>query len=146
MKLIDHGLWVRYVPTKFPEFAPPNAMYARREGDKADWYEYVKEENSHFKKGTIKFTTMRHDGKIIIMAAAPEADMLFPAGCHVYEFPETYRGFDHRADYYSKLIDSETGKVSDLPPPPPSPITETESKILSALDKITERLDKLENK
>ena len=37
----SHGNWHHYRPSKLPKDAPANAMFARREGDGADWYDYV---------------------------------------------------------------------------------------------------------
>ena len=61
MSIIDHGTWVAYRPAKHPEGAPGNAIFARRESDGLDWYEYCRAE--HFKKGSLKLTVRLEDGK-----------------------------------------------------------------------------------
>ncbi|AYM57326.1 hypothetical protein [Agrobacterium fabrum] len=34
--MIDHGKWIKYIPTTLPQYAPPNAVYWQRGTD--DWY------------------------------------------------------------------------------------------------------------
>ena len=59
-QIIDHGKWVPYQPDTLPPHAPPNALFARRESDGVDWYDYVRNPDSFTADG-VKFTVMWHE-------------------------------------------------------------------------------------
>jgi hypothetical protein len=122
MTIIDHGTWARYTPAELPKDAPPGAMFARREKDGVDWYDYVNS-GKHFSKTSVKLAVMAReaDGPLIVSAPATDATMLFPAGQRVLEITGSY---NHRSiddlisEFASKVIDVKTGKLSDPPQPP----------------------------
>jgi hypothetical protein len=137
MDVIDHGVWLSYKPSKLPEGAPPNALFARR-GD-VDWYDYVNETRP-FRKGSLLLTVAprEENGPPIISAPTTDPTALFPAGHRVIELTGDHHHHD-AADlinrYASKVIDLKTGEVFDAPAPEPA---------LTDLTAIIARIEKLE--
>jgi len=80
-QIIDHGKWVAYVPSEPPSYAPPGALFARRESDSVDWYDYVKA-GTNFGLDTVKFTVWWQDAYngYVVGAATRDETRLFPAG------------------------------------------------------------------
>jgi hypothetical protein len=120
MTIIDHGTWVRYTPAEPPKDAPPNTMFARRESDGVDWYDYVNS-GRHFQTSSVKLTVMAREpgGPLIVSAPATDATMLFPANHRVIEITGNYsqRSINDLMDEFgTKVIDVKTGKLSDPPP------------------------------
>ena len=74
MNIKSHGTWARYTPAKFPEGAPPNALFSRRVSDGVDWYDYVNS-GENFARDSIKMTV--REGKFV-GAATVDPTMLFP--------------------------------------------------------------------
>jgi hypothetical protein len=118
-QIVDHGKWVLYQPDRLPEYAPPNTLFARRESDGVDWYEYVKA-GANFDPGTVKFTAWWQDtyNGYVVGAATRDPTRLFPADMLVREIID-YRGGDPQAELGNKLYDLDTHKLRALPPPPP---------------------------
>ena len=145
MTHIDHGKWKRYTPATVREDAPQNAMFAHRESDGQDWYEYV-HPGTNFAAETVKIAADWRDGvsAYVVGPAVYDATMIFPANSIVFEIDD-YTGSNPQADLGSKVYDPTTGAFSDVPPPPPPPPSKSETAILSALDAIMARLEKLEN-
>jgi hypothetical protein len=148
MSIIDHGEWVAYRPAVLPVGAPANAMFAKREDDGLDWYDYVNHMKP-FGAGSLILTVASREqgGPPIISAPALDPTALFPVNHRVVEITGS---FNYNPDslidaFASKAIDLETGEVSDLAPPVPLQTSET-SQILAALDAITKRLEKLEQR
>src|SRR4051812_26130640 len=83
MSVKDHGKWVSYSPDPHPEHYPKNVIFAKRESDGIDWYDYVR--GDHFEKDTMKFILEERDGKTCIRTPAVEADRLFPVGGRLVE-------------------------------------------------------------
>jgi hypothetical protein len=141
MSIIDHGFWVKYMPAQKREDAPIGAMFAMRESDSQDWYEYVHPGNQ-FSANTLK-CTVRVDpvsGLDTINAPVVDATMLFPDAALIVEISGDYSAYttDELIDYFAgKVIDLTTGDITD---PPPAPST------VSIFDEIMQRLDKLEGK
>lgn len=150
MSIIDHGNWVRYKPEKPPKDAPGNAMFARRESDGMDWYDYVAPGTTNFAVGTVKFAAMWRDnvGAYVVGPAVYDASAIFPAD-HIVGEIDDYVGDDPQTDIGNMIYDPATGDFRSQPPPPPPPPlppSPTETKILNALDAIVARLEKLEKK
>jgi hypothetical protein len=145
MNVIDHGNWLRYTPTEFPEGVPKAAMFAQRESDGVDWYKHSSG-GENFGADTVKFTALWHEGiGYLVGAANYDVTMLFPPGHIVGEITD-YTGSNPQADLGGKLYDPDEGAFREAPPPPAPMPTPTESKILTALDSIMDRLEKLERK
>jgi hypothetical protein len=144
MAHIDHGSWTRYIPPVLPKDAPAGAMFVKREGDHQDWYDYVDLDDS-FQTDTVKFAArwIEEHGKYLVGPVVYDVTMLFPDGHIVVEIPD-YTGDDAFADLNGKLYDPETDSFSDLPPPPAT--RGLNESIVDILDKILNRLDKLEAK
>jgi hypothetical protein len=139
--MIDHGTWTGYKPVNPPEDFPMNALYAKRDSDNVDWYEYVR--GDHFKENSIKLTVRiwKDGGPVIVSAPQLKAEHLFPAGHRVVEIEGNYSHLDEEAlikKFAGKIIDLKTGKISD-----PPPIEMPENKELAD---IIARLEKLEAK
>jgi len=115
---IDHGSWVAYKPTQIPEHAPAGALFARRESDGVDWYDYVNS-GENFDERNVKFMALWQDsfGSYVVGPAVYDPTMLFPAGQIVVEV-DGYTGIDPQKDFGGKLYDPETHTLTDPPPPP----------------------------
>jgi hypothetical protein len=146
MNIIEHGSWLPYKPEQLPPNAPPNTLFAKRESDGVDWYEYVNSGES-FGKDSVKLTAIWRDyaGGYVVGPAVYDATMLFPAGHIVFEITD-YAGSDPQTEFGNKVFEPAAQTFSEMVPSPQSamPLTPTEQKILGALDAITARLEKLE--
>jgi hypothetical protein len=145
MSTIDHGDWVKYTPATPREDAPPAALFARRTMDGVDWYDYVNP-GTNFQPGTVKFAVILREGiGYVVGPAVYDATRIFPADHIVFETSD-YEGSDPQADLGNKVYDPVARSFNDQPPLPPPPPSDTETKILTALDSIMARLEKLEKK
>jgi hypothetical protein len=120
-QIVDHGTWMRYQPNKLPPLMPPNTLFARRESDGMDWYDYVRDENS-FNADTVKFTALWQDahGGYVVSAATRDPTMLFPAGALLREIIDYHGGNDLQLELGNKLYHPDTQTLHALPPPPPA--------------------------
>ena len=109
MNIINHGTWEIYKPEEPPEGAPAGAMFARRNGDNRDWYDYVNGE--HFDPAAIKMTVT--NGTVSAATADPTA--LFPAGSTVLEVGGAPAGDPQKA--FGRKIYNADKKTFDDPPP-----------------------------
>lgn len=150
MAHINHGTWVKYQPTVAKEGIPLTVMYAHRESDGMDWYDYVNPpapQNGFLPDSVIIAAIWREDiVGYVVGPAVYDPTAMFPAGHIVIEVND-YTGTNPQADLGGKVYDPETGMFSD----PPQLVFEdtpsaTEQKIMSVLDTILARLDKLEKK
>jgi hypothetical protein len=119
-QILDHGRWVRYQPDRLPQGMPPNALFARRESDGVDWYDYVRDENS-FVADSVKFTATWqdiHNGYTIGLATR-DPTMLFPAGALLREIIDYHGSDDLRLELGNRLYNPDTHTLHALPPPPP---------------------------
>ena len=120
--ITDHGTWSIYVPANQPTGFPTGAVFAKRDSDGTDWYDYV-HPGDNFQAVTIKFTVRLNtdDGLNYIVAPQVEADRFFPGGVRVVELPGTdYSGSTHDeliTMFAGKVIDLTTGDITDPPPP-----------------------------
>jgi hypothetical protein len=113
MANIDHGDWVAYQPATLPQDTPPGALFARRQSDGVDWYEYVRNPAS-FDTSNVKLAVDWRDGiGYVVGSAVYDATRLFPAGCIVLEVTD-YAGSDPQADFGNKLYDPATDSFSDI--------------------------------
>jgi len=112
MNIIDHGAWVRYQPAT-TEGYPTGALFARREADGWDWYDYTRHPSSPFvSDSTVKFTAAARPEGFIVGAAVYDPTRLFPPGQSVYEITD-YTGNDPQADFGNKVYDPVTKTFSD---------------------------------
>ena len=112
MNIIEHGAWVRYQPAP-TEDHPTGALFAKRESDGWDWYDYTRHPSSPFvSPDTVKFTAMLLDGSYLVGAAVYDPTRLFPPGQSVYEITD-YTGNNPQADFGNKVYDPVTKTFSD---------------------------------
>jgi hypothetical protein len=160
VKVIDHGWWRQYEPERPPSYAPPTAVFIRREGDNVDWYDYVRPSDPNYKSyfgfdhtlkpnfeaRSLKCNVYKHPelGCDVIGTAVYDPTTLFPNGQRIIEIIG-FEGDDPHTEFGGKVYDDKIEIFSALvrSPPPPSPL---EQKILDRLDAITARLEKLERK
>ena len=131
MNIKSHGTWHHYRPSKLPKDAPANAMFARREGDGADWYDYVNS-GKNFAEDSVKLTLIDN----VVGAATVDPTALFPGGATVLEISGVSLGDPQKA-FGGKVYDAP-GKTFKNPPPPfdfPNP-----------LDDLIRRIEALEAK
>jgi hypothetical protein len=145
----DHGTWKRYFPPEEDRLpgAPPSTMYAQRESDGLDWYTYVHPRNK-FVPGSLKLACLWRDDYQSYQVIVPtyQSEALFPDDRTIYEMIDELEPVqDPIAEYGNKLFDPATGEFTD-PPPPVWEASDTEKKILTTLDSIMKRLDKLEKR
>lgn len=115
-QIIDHGKWQLYEPDTRPEQAPLGALFARRESDGVDWYDYSRDSKS-FGADTVKFTVLLQHGHVV-GAATRDVTRLFPAGMLVRELTE-FHGRDPQQELGVKRYDPDSNTLHDLPPLPP---------------------------
>lgn len=114
MNIKDHGRWAAYRPDPRPEGLPASVLFARRESDGKDWYEYIREEGA-FQEGSIKLTVFDGD---VVGAAVFEADRLWPGyGQRVLEIIGITSA-DPQKEFGNKLYDQVTSSFAEPPPPP----------------------------
>jgi hypothetical protein len=118
-QIMSHGKWITYAPEKWPEWAPRNAMFCRRENDGADWYDYVQDEKS-FSADSVKFAVTRQGTDWIIGPAVRDATRMYPADQVVLEIID-YHGEDPQEELGGRLFDIGTNRLLDRPPPPIPP-------------------------
>jgi hypothetical protein len=121
-QIVDHGKWVLYQPDKLPEHAPSGALFARRESDGVDWYDYVRDERS-FAADTVKFTVIRqdvHDG-FTVGAATRDPTRLFPGGAMVREIID-YHGGEPQTELGERLYRPDSNTLHDRPVLPRAPV------------------------
>ena len=137
MAHIDHGFWIRYKPEKPPEDAPTSALFAKRESDNQDWYDYVHPKDK-FNPSNVVIAAIWRDyaNGYVVGPAVYDASMIFPADHIIYEIDD-YAGSDPQEDLLNKIYDPETGAFLDQPPPPDPPTLTLEQRV--------ERLEKLFN-
>jgi hypothetical protein len=135
MKIIDHGMWVRYVPEPWPKDMLVNVMFCKNDDGK-DWYEYIK--GDEFVVDSIKMTVLED----IVRAVYRDASMLFPQGCRVLEI--VYDPIpDPQAKYGGKLYNAEANSFAD--PSPPQPLeSDLIKELLTHISELRKRVEELE--
>jgi hypothetical protein len=171
MNIIDHGVWVRYTPEVLPETAPNGAIFAKRESDGVDWYDYVRPDflrmhppkqptydtngkviepnlKSNFHPDGIVcnvFHHRDHDAHIVGATVRGDPTAVYAINQRIIEITG-YTGDDPHKDFGGKVYDHVSKKFGEKPqfkPPPPTPF---EEKMMEALNNIATRLEKLESK
>ena len=140
MNIKNHGVWQRYTPKTLPKDAPPNALFARRVKDGKDWYDYVNS-GENFAKDSVKITVLNN----VVAAAVIDATSLFPADTMVLEVTDIVTS-NPQDVFGRKIYDANNQSFHDVPPFELPDTQEKETKIMSALEEIMKRLDKLEAK
>jgi hypothetical protein len=146
MKFKSHGTWSRYNPSALPkEGVPEGVLWAQRDSDGKDWYDYVNDKRN-FGIKTLKFMVkVREDlnNQPIVGPTVFDQTMLFPAGQTVFEILD-YAGTDPVKDFRGKVYNHKTGKFSApiIPARPPSEI----EIIRQLMTEILRRVEKLEKK
>jgi hypothetical protein len=145
---IDHGVWFRYQPEVPPEQAPSYALFAQRQSDNMDWYEYV-HSGTNFQPTSVKFVvaivqpTDTTSGYTKIQAPAVDPTMLFPSdNMGVVEMLGDYSSYTTNElidQFANKAIDLTTGDITDPPLPPVMRTANT-------FDGLLKRIEALEQK
>ena len=138
MNTIDHGNWIAYTPATLPHGAPAGTMFARRESDGVDWYEYVNA-GTHFQPGNVVIAASWRppSGQYVTGPATYNPTAMFPRGCIVHEVTD-YVGNDPQADLGTKAFDPATGEFTD-------PIIPVEpGSLAEVLQNLTDRVAALE--
>ena len=126
-QIIDHGKWVLYQPDRLPEYAPLTALFARRESDGVDWYDYVRNGKNFF-ADTVKFTVLCQN--LTVGAATRDATRLFPAGALVRELTE-FHGRDPQAELEKiKRYDPDSNTLHDWKPMA-LPVSDLEARVMA---------------
>jgi len=148
MAHINHGMWRRYQPTETREGIPPDVLYCRRESDGLDFYDFVQPPATPYAEGSVAIAVMWREeyNAHVVGAATYDPTAMFPADSVIIEIDD-YTGSDPQADLGGRVYDLETMTLGEVPVfVMEDPVQETQTKILSALDSIMARLDKLEKK
>ena len=130
MNTIDHGSWIAYTPASLPQGVPANALFARREGDGVDWYDYVNA-GSNFTAGhvVVAASFRERSGQYVTGPATYDPTAMFPANCIVHEVTD-YAGSDPQTDLGNKAFDPATGEFTEpIIPPQESPLRELRERI-----------------
>ena len=118
MNIIDHGKWLPYVPDTIPQGLPANILWARREGDGVDWYDYSRDKNS-FSEGSLVFIAHEQPSVsgLVIGAAVRDVSLLFPANAVVAEITD-YVGADPQGELGRKIFDRQGKTIGEWPKHP----------------------------
>jgi len=107
----NHGTWSLYKPRKFPAHLPPNTIFARRDHDGKDWYDYIYKDNA-FKEGNTVMTIGTDEYGMHVNAANLDPSRIFPAGQLVLEVE--YKGDDPQKHFGDRMYDSEKQEFKDV--------------------------------
>jgi hypothetical protein len=162
MKIIDHGKWIPYKPAKdnWPEGAPLNALFAKRESDGVDWYDYVnppKEDrgrlfSDNFREDSVKIAFMWHEAEQVwkIGPSVIDATMIFPANHFVREIIDfgTTDEDEIIARLRNRIINPDTNEITEPPPEPVRSAEEMDAMINypSIILELRARIEKLEER
>lgn len=75
----DLGTWTTYKPNPWPSEMPPEVLFAKRDSDGVDWYEYLKTPDTFYDDDVIAVAALEN-GQWIIKVATRDATRLWPAG------------------------------------------------------------------
>ena len=112
MNTIDHGDWHVYTPTTLPERAPEHALFARRDSDGVDWYDYV-HDPAQLHPAIPSRLRCSIAPPVNTSSAPPPMTRprYFQAGCIVHEVTDVYRQRSCKTDLGSKAFDPATGDL-----------------------------------
>lgn len=113
MNIKNHGTWSRYYPTRIPAGFPENTMFAKRDADNKDWYEYIRSEKS-FEKGSVRMMAFYQFDRWVIGPAVRDVSMLFPANQMVLEVTGHYSR-NLEKDFGRRVYDPKTNTISKEP-------------------------------
>jgi len=157
MRHIHHGKWLRYTPERLPEHAPPLTMFARRESDGVDWYEYINPHlepltsklrdqpaKSNFAKDSVKFAAFMTDlpdgtQRYVVGPAVHDENRIWPAGHIVVEIPD-YAGSDPQEELRNKVYDPDTETFTDQPPRAGGNFLQDLSDLMTRFERLEKRL------
>ena len=110
---------------RYRQMRRPHALFARRESDGVDWYEYSWD-GKNFIADTVKFTVMWQDihNGFVVGAATRDVSRLFPAGQRVGEIIDYHGGDDPQLELGNKLYNLDTRTLHALPLLPQGPSLE----------------------
>jgi len=168
--IIDHGKWVSYKPHVLPKYVPENTAFLLEETSHSDWYEYIKPdqvippkppeftpdgeliipsrkvEASRFQQGSVRATLYWHPDFLcyMVLNAVYDVTTLFPIDNFLIEIVG-YTGSDPYAEFANKVYDPTTHAFTEFVAPDAAP-NKIETRILTTLDSIVTRLEKLEKR
>ena len=113
-KTIHHGKWLYYRPKVIPNWAVPNAIFAKREEDGMDWYEYIHRGN-HFQKDSVKVAIMYMSAveSWVGMVAVYEPDRIYPADQMLLEITD-FKGDNPQEFFGRRVYNPETEEWGKL--------------------------------
>ena len=111
MNITCHGAWYSYKPKKGYPNAPYNTLYARRNHDKMDWYEFAFS-RKYLKEDTVKATCYNRENTWVVAAATFDETELFPSNAILIEI-EGYNGDDPRGEFTGRSYDPDKNKLSE---------------------------------
>lgn len=109
MKIINHGKWSLYTPDPWPGELPQNVVFAKRDEDAMDWYQYINDA-SNFEKGSLFAVAHYRDFEKAHVLGMITNDVtgLFPRGHYMVEIVD----YDNSmGDLMNKVYDPETNEV-----------------------------------
>ena len=107
----NHGTWSLYRPRLLPPGAPGNALFAKRDNDNVDWYDYIRKDKA-FKEGNVVMTIGTDEYGMHVNAANFDSSRIFPAGQLVLEVE--YDGEDPQKYFGDRMYDPETKEFKDV--------------------------------
>ena len=110
MEIIYHGSWSAYDPDVLPPSAPLGAIFAKRDSDGKDWYEYVRDNDTQ--DGSVIFTCMYQHGVWRVGSAVRDISRLYPANQTVFEIIG-FKG-DPKKELNGKIFDPDTKEFHDF--------------------------------
>jgi hypothetical protein len=119
----QHGFWQPYVPDPFPEGVPPFIMFAQRESDGIDWYEFLK--GDELQADSVKMTVMQTSAttawqtnvRWVVQAVNPDATMLFPANSLLVEAQDSLLQIDPQSYFGQREFFPDINEFGETPPP-----------------------------
>ena len=107
----DHGTWSSYKPRSLPPGAPGSTIFAKRDSDGVDWYDYVYKDKA-FKEGNVVLTVWTDEYGMHVNAADNRPYHIFPAGHLVLEVE--YDGEDPYKHFGDRMYDPKTKEFKDV--------------------------------
>lgn len=148
MNIINHGKWLPYTPAKIPDGLPAGVLWAKRENDGVDWYDYSRDETK-FNKDSLVFIAHEQPTVkgFVIGAVVRDVSMLFPANAVVAEIVNYASGLDPQKEFGLKIFDPQAKTIRDWPKHPqqrthPFELVYELEKRIEALQARVEKLEK----
>ena len=109
MEIIYHGSWSAYEPDELPPSAPLGTIFAKRDGDDKDWYEFVRDND--IQDDSVVFTCMHQCGVWRVGSAVRDISRLHPANQTLFEIVG-FRGKEKELN--GKIFDPDTKEFHDF--------------------------------